>query len=55
MVFNFTIGQKFQPVSRTDDLAAKRIEKLNDSEKKSCKAKSTFLFRVVQFFNPLGC
>ena len=29
-------GQKFQPVSGTDDLAAKRIEKLNDSEKKSC-------------------
>ena len=30
------MGQKFQPVSGTDALAAKRIEKLNDSEKKSC-------------------
>ena len=32
-------GQKFQKVEKmsgTDDLAAKRIEKLNDSEKKSC-------------------
>ena len=29
-------GQKFRPVSGTDALAAKRIEKLNDSEKKSC-------------------
>ena len=33
---NNAFGQKFQPVSVTDALAANRIEKLNDSEKKSC-------------------
>ena len=28
--------KKWKKMSRTDDLADKRIEKLNDSEKKSC-------------------
>ena len=28
--------KKWKKMSGTDDLAAKRIEKLNDSEKKSC-------------------
>ena len=40
------IGQKFQNVSVTDGLAAKRIEKLNDSEL------NNFSFQV---FNPFGC
>ena len=32
--------KKWKKISGTDDLAAKRIEKLNDSEKKSCYAQT---------------